>query len=170
MFQLRPATSQDSAKLSELAERVFCETFAPDNSPEDMKLYCDKHFGEAIQRAEIVDPQRHIVIAESGGEFLGYYLLNQSEPDPAVKGEKPIELVRLYVDFKSHGQGVAKALMEDAIQYAKAQGFKTLWLGVWETNFRAQKFYKKWNFENVGSHIFMMGADPQNDFIFARAL
>ncbi len=41
-------------------------------------------------------------------------------------------------------------------------------LGVWESNHRALAFYRKIGFVLVGSHVFMVGPDPQNDLLLAR--
>ena len=80
----------------------------------------------------------------------------------------PLELKRLYVARAWHGQGVAQALMEAALDAARARGAATLWLGVWERNPRAAAFYRKYGFERVGEHTFMLGADAQTDWLLVR--
>jgi ribosomal protein S18 acetylase RimI-like enzyme len=78
--------------------------------------------------------------------------------------------VRLYVSKDSLGSGVGAALMQACIDEAADKGFDTIWLGVWENNFRAQAFYRKWNFTEVGTHIFMLGDDRQTDLVMARSI
>ena len=87
-----------------------------------------------------------------------------------VIGEKPIELVRLYVSRESLGSGVGAALMQACIREAKQRGYETLWLGVWEHNHRAQAFYRKWNFIEVGKHMFQLGDDAQTDILMQRSI
>jgi ribosomal protein S18 acetylase RimI-like enzyme len=53
---------------------------------------------------------------------------------------------------------------------ARARGAQTLWLGVWERNHRAQRFYAKHGFVDVGSHDFLVGKDRQTDRIMVRDL
>jgi diamine N-acetyltransferase len=53
---------------------------------------------------------------------------------------------------------------------AKENGFDLIWLGVWEHNVRAQAFYKHMGFEKFSSHIFMVGNDPQTDFLMKKNL
>jgi ribosomal protein S18 acetylase RimI-like enzyme len=53
---------------------------------------------------------------------------------------------------------------------ANLRGARTVWLGVWERNARATAFYLKTGFKDVGSHVFMMGTDPQTDRILVRQL
>jgi ribosomal protein S18 acetylase RimI-like enzyme len=60
--------------------------------------------------------------------------------------------------------------MKACIEEAKKKGHRTLWLGVWEHNFRARAFYGKWNFREVGSHIFQLGNDAQTDILMECAL
>jgi len=76
----------------------------------------------------------------------------------------------LYVAAAWHGRGVARALMAAAAAEAERRGAQTLWLGVWERNARAQAFYRKWNFRDVGEHIFQLGADRQRDILMERSL
>ena len=40
-----------------------------------------------------------------------------------------------------------------------------VWLGVWEKNPRAIAFYRKFNFKEVGEHVFALGKDMQRDII-----
>lgn len=88
----------------------------------------------------------------------------------SVTGDKPIEVVRLYVSQASLGSGVGAALMQACIDEARRRGYKTLWLGVWEHNARAQAFYRKWNFTEIGTHIFQLGDDPQTDILMQRSV
>jgi ribosomal protein S18 acetylase RimI-like enzyme len=95
-------------------------------------------------------------------------MLHAGDPLEGVSREKPVELVRLYVSGEWHGRGLGAALMQACIDEARRQDYRTLWLGVWEQNGRAQAFYRKWNFHEVGGHIFQLGADPQNDILMER--
>ncbi len=101
---------------------------------------------------------------------MGYAMLRSGNALSDVTGNKPIELVRLYVSRESLGSGVGAALMEACIAEAKRRGYKTLWLGVWEHNRRALAFYRKWNFHEVGTHVFQLGNDPQTDILMQRSI
>lgn len=170
MILIEKATEKDAQTLTNLGIKTFVETFAKDNTVEDLELYLSETFSNEKQLAEIRDPNRFIYIARLFGEPTGFLHLSKSIPDPTITGENPIELLRLYVDSRWHGKGVAAALMEKTIQIAKDSGHKTLWLGVWEQNFRARAFYKKYGFEVVGQHIFKLGTDEQVDLLMSRDL
>jgi GNAT superfamily N-acetyltransferase len=95
-------------------------------------------------------------------------MLREGEPARGVTDTNAIELVRLYV-LKDHiGLGVGAALMQACLDQAKTLGHKTIWLGVWERNYQAQAFYRRWGFTQVGTHIFQLGDDAQTDFVMER--
>jgi diamine N-acetyltransferase len=167
---IRPATVEDAALLAELGARTFYDTFAPHCSAEDMTTYLTSAFSPQIQAAELVDQSRRFFIAETDGRAVGYAQLHVADVPSCVAGAKPIELARMYVAKEWHGQGVAHALMRVCLDEARGEGFETMWLGVWERNWRAQGFYRKWEFRVVGSHVFPVGSDPQVDLLMERTL
>lgn len=167
---IRRGNADDAALLAEFGARTFSETFAPDNSPEDMTAYLVSAFSTAQQAAELTDPDCLFLIAEAGGIAVGYAMLRFGNVLDSVTGDKPIEIVRLYVSQESLSTGVGAALMQACIGEAKQRGYETLWLGVWEHNQRARAFYRRWNFQEVGTHIFQLGNDPQTDILMERNL
>jgi ribosomal protein S18 acetylase RimI-like enzyme len=167
---IRRADTEDAGLLAELGARTFSETFAADNSPEDMDTYLAATFNPARLAAELADPASTFFVAEVGGLAAGYAHLHAGEPAEGVEGAKPVELVRLYVSREWLGRGVGEALMRACVDEARRAGRETIWLGVWERNGRAQAFYRKWDFHAVGEHVFQLGSDPQRDIVMERAL
>jgi diamine N-acetyltransferase len=167
---IRQASAADAALLVELGSRTFSETFAPDNSPEDMAEYLAASFSPEQLDAELADSLATFLIAEIDQVAVGYAMLHAGALPHQASGDKPIELVRLYVSSEWHGRKVGASLMQACIDLAQRDGFDTLWLGVWENNGRARAFYRKWEFKEFGEHIFQLGADPQNDILMARTL
>lgn len=167
---LRRGSIADAGLLAELGARTFVETFAQDNSPEDMAAYLAESFSAARLTEELTDPLSVFFVAEVEGRAAGYAKLHSGAVSSGVEGERPIELVRLYVLQEWLGRGVGHALMQRCLEEARAMGFQTIWLGVWEHNRRAQAFYRKWNFREVGEHIFQLGSDPQRDIVMQRAV
>jgi diamine N-acetyltransferase len=172
---VRPAAVADAAALSRLGAATFRETFEGENTPEDMARYLAEAFTPEKQAAEVTDPASTVLLAERGetsGEaaLVGYVHLVSGPAPAAVQGPAPLELKRLYVARAWHGQGVAQALMDAALDAARARGARTIWLGVWERNPRAVAFYAKYGFARVGEHPFRLGADEQTDWVLARAV
>ena len=167
---IRRANREDASLLADLGARTFAQTFATDNTPEDIAAYIATCFNLAQQTAELADPASIFFIAEVEGVAAGYAKLHMGEPEKGVGGAKPVELVRLYVSREWLGRGVGEALMRTCVNDARQAGHKTIWLGVWERNDRAQAFYRKWNFRAVGEHVFHLGSDRQRDILMERAL
>lgn len=167
---IRIGTPEDAAMLSALAASIFHATFAAENRPEDMKAYMDEAFTVERQTAEIADPRTTVFLAFVEGELAGYAKLTAGETPACVEGERPVELARLYADGKWHGRGVGAALLEACLEAARSEGFRTMWLGVWERNWRAIAFYRKWRFVDCGSQVFQLGSDPQTDLVMSREI
>jgi len=167
---IRLAVPQDAATLAALGKKTFIDAFAADNTAENLSLFVEQNYSEVKQAREIADPERRIFIAWENDQAVGYSHLRLGNPDVCIQGLQPIEMVRLYVDRAWHAKGVAHQLMEHAIGVATELGRKTLWLGVWERNLRAQAFYRKWGFREVGTHVFWVGNDPQRDLILEKEI
>ena len=167
---IRRANHEDAGLLAELGARTFSETFAADNAPEDIAAYLAASFNPAQQAAELADPASTFLVAEVGGVAAGYAKLHAGEPAEGVEGDRPVELVRLYVLREWLGRGVGAELMRACLDEARRAGHGTIWLGVWERNGRAQAFYRKWDFRAVGEHVFQLGSDPQRDILMERAV
>lgn len=168
--RIRAAEPADAPALAELARRTFEETFAPHNNPADMALYLSGAYGLAQQSAELADTRLATLLADAGEALAGYAQLRDWPAPACVTGSNPVELRRFYVDRPWQGQGVAQRLMQAVLDEAGRRGAGTMWLGVWERNERAQAFYRKCGFVDVGSQPFMVGTDRQTDRIMTRPL
>lgn len=173
--QLRRASVTDAATLAEFGARTFVETFAADNSPDDLAAYLAQSFGEAIQRAELSSATITAFVAEVDGVIAGYAMLRQDGAESGLppglsSAAAPVELQRLYVSRELKGRGLAQLLMAQVEAEARRRGGRTLWLGVWERNSRAIAFYRKSGFIDVGTHVFQLGSDPQTDRLMSKPL
>lgn len=164
----RTASPADAALLATLGAATFRDTFAVDNTPEDMALYLAEAFGESAQGAELADEANVVLIAEDEGEAVGYAMLRLGAAPSGVAGRDAIEIARLYAVERMIGAGVGAALMRRCLHEAAARGNDVIWLGVWERNARAIAFYTRWGFEDVGRQSFVLGHDHQTDRVMAR--
>jgi diamine N-acetyltransferase len=169
-MNIRYGTTGDAERLSELGAKTFYETFAKDNTPENMNAYLKRSFSPEIQFNELSQRDVIFLIAEVEGNMTGYAQLILNSQDEAIKAARPLEIRRIYASAEYLGRGVGKELMQATIREARQRGCDCLWLGVWEKNQRAVDFYKKWGFRQVGTHIFSVGDDPQNDFVMELEL
>ena len=167
---IRPAVLADAATLTELGARTFRDTFAADNSAEDMEAFLAAHWRLELQIAELEDPRNLYLLAEVSRVPAGFALLCDGAREQGVQAERPLNLSRLYVDRPFLGAKVGAALMHRCLEEARARGHDVLWLGVWEHNTRALAFYARWGFTEVGEMIFPVGSDPQRDLVLALKL
>jgi diamine N-acetyltransferase len=169
-FVFRPGRDEDASALAVFAERSFRDAFAAQNRPADLDLYLRKAYGERQQSAELRDPQVTTLVAEIDHQLAGFAQLRTGRPPGCVRGSNPIELWRFYVDRSWHGRGLAQGLMSAALDAARARSADTLWLGVWEHNPRAQAFYRKCGFVDIGQQGFLLGTAAQTDRVMAQTL
>jgi ribosomal protein S18 acetylase RimI-like enzyme len=160
---VRPGVANDAAALAELAAATFRDAFGADNDPADLALHLARAYGVAQQAAELAHPAITTLVASVDGALTGYAQLRLSRSPACITATRPLELWRFYVERAWHGRGVAQQLMTAAITAARGRGAASLWLGVWERNPRAQAFYKKSGFLDVGTHTFYVGTDAQTD-------
>jgi len=171
VIRIRRATVADAGALTEFGARTFFETFAADNSPEDMRLHLESAWRPELQRAEILDEALDTLLAcDERDALAGFAQVRVAHPPAGIEVRAPVELKRFYVDKPWQGQGVARQLMEAAEQAACARGGREFWLGVFERNERARAFYVKCGFRKVGTQIFVVGNDPQNDHVMLKEL
>lgn len=168
-YRLREAGPGDADALADFGARIFSETFAHLYPRADFDAYLATAYGRAQQQAEIAEPGARFCLAESGGALIGYCFLSRLTLAP-VRREPAREIRRFYIDQAWHGAGAAQALMRDARAWAEAQGAAALYLGVWENNPRAQRFYAKHGFEIVGEHDFWVGGVKDRDLIMRLEL
>ena len=164
------ASHEDAELLAEIGAQTFYDSFSAQNDPENMSQYLAEYFSPAKMSQELAEAGTCFLLAQTHGETVGYTKLRLSDTPACVSGDPVIEMERIYVNLDRKGTGIGKALMKAALTRAAADGYKTLWLAVWEHNTHARKFYGKWGFELVGSKPFLLGKDLQNDVIMARKL
>lgn len=169
---IRQAVPEDAKLLTDLAYTTFWDAFAhhPKNAPDDLNHYMRQAFNQEQIAAELSDATSIFLIAEIDNEAAGYSKIIIDTIEPGIVATKPVELSRLYAHQKYLGQGVGQTLMDACFERAKLDRRDVMWLGVWEHNPRAQRFYEKNGFRVVGSHVFQLGKDPQTDLLMQKEL
>lgn len=167
---IRLATARDAGALTALGRRTFIDTFAADNTPEDMAAFLDGAYAEAIQARELADPALTYFVAERDGQLVAFSLLRTGNANRHVADPTAIEVQRFYVDAACHGTGLAHQLMDITVDEARRRGARSVWLGVFEKNVRAIRFYEKQGFRRVGTQVFTVGTDDQTDAVMQRTL
>ena len=116
-------------------------------------------YDEAALNALLTDPNRPILAAEIEGKLVGYAfcILQVTENDPVLCDRKVLYIDDLCVEETLRGQGIAGALYERVLEYARELGCDAVTLNVWCGNDSAMKFYEKSGFkpQKVGMEVIL---------------
>jgi ribosomal protein S18 acetylase RimI-like enzyme len=130
----------------------------------------DNHFTQEKLMAEILTPASKFFFAMHESLPVGYLKINQGSAQTVLPNDQGVEIERIYVDLLFKGAGIGKSFISKAVEIADESHAKYLWLGVWEDNNSAIRFYEKNGFEKFGKHIFKLGDDEQTDLLLKKAL
>jgi diamine N-acetyltransferase len=168
----RRVTLADVAALAVISKQTFYDTFNGTCTEKDMQDFLEDYYNDQQITKELSDANDFYFFAEIDGKPAGYIRFMEDYSNfSVIKKWKALELKRIYVVKEYQGKGVAQKLMDLVIDFAVKEKYEVIWLGVWEHNVRAQKFYEKYGFVNSGhTHSFPIGSTPQTDFWFWKFL
>ena len=169
-IELKKVTLNDIDQLQKIGRQTFQETFSEANSEENMKNYLEEGFSNEKLTSEVNDKNSELYFAILDDEIIGYLKLNFGESQTEIQDNKALEIERIYVSKECHGKSVGQILYDKAIHIAKQKNADYVWLGVWEENARAIRFYKKNGFAEFDKHIFKLGNDQQTDIMMKLQL
>lgn len=156
--------------LRQLSQRLFTTTYAAQNTPENMALYCRNAFSEKNFTEDFSRETIQYLLATETQQIVGYAKLILGKSGSSELARNEAELARFYVDVPFQGTGLATAFMAYCQQWMRQQGYRSMRLGVWPQNARAVRFYQKEGFKKIGTAIFLLGTDPQTDDIMQKIL
>lgn len=155
MIVLRPAEPGDAAALVRLAQEIGTE-------PEAWLLTTDVWRDAGEERRYLKAVRRHpdaaVFVAEDAGNVVGRLSLGR-DPHPASRHVADLGLMVA----KSHrGLGLGRALLDQAVTWARSAGVRKLELHVFPWNTPALALYESYGFTRVGlrvGHYLRDGAD-----------
>ncbi|KSA12738.1 GNAT family N-acetyltransferase [Maribacter dokdonensis] len=156
---------QDAAQLRLISEQTFVNAFEKDNDPADFKDYIEKAFAFNKIKSELLNANSEFYFVFRNDMLVGYFKLNVLSAQSDVKRADSIELERIYVLKKYQNLGLGKQFLHHIKNIALIKNKKMLWLGVWEENVRAIKFYKRHGFIKFDTHPYFIGSDEQTDWL-----
>ncbi|MCW3170768.1 GNAT family N-acetyltransferase [Chryseobacterium sp. 09-1422] len=169
-LQLRKAVETDHINLQNIGKLTFFGTFSADNSVQNLKTYLESAFATEKVKSELSDKNSEFYFAELDNKIIGYLKVNFGDSQTEIKSKKSIEIERIYVLKEFHGKSAGQILYEKAIEVAKALEVDFVWLGVWEKNLRAIRFYEKNKFTPFDKHVFKLGNKEQIDIMMKMKL
>lgn len=167
---IRKATPGDAAVLAEIGSVTFTETWVNNYDAITLKHYLDTTYSTEIIRDELQRKNIIYLMAFDGATVTGFAKLNLKQELGDWITDRCLEVCRLYVLKAYHDQKVGKLLMEKIIELAVKEKMESVVLGVWENNHRAVAFYRKWGFEKIGTHPFVIGDLVETDWVMRRTI
>lgn len=166
----RKCNAQDIVQLQKLSITTFAQAFEKQNNPEDFQTYLSKAFSEAQLLSELKDSNVSFYFVDWQGETIGYFKTNVFEAQSELQEPIGMELERIYVKSLFQGKGIGLKILSFVEALAKKEGKTYLWLGVWEHNPKAIRFYERHHYVKFDTHSFYIGKDKQTDWLLKKNL
>jgi ribosomal protein S18 acetylase RimI-like enzyme len=170
MIHIRQISIHDLPALQTIGRKTFVETFAASNSEENLARYLAEGFSNEKLSAELENKNSQFYFAETEGRVLGYLKVNTGKAQSEQQNPDALEIERIYVLQEFHGKEVGQILYKKALSIAHDLNSPYIWLGVWEKNPRAIRFYERQGLVEFGEHIFQLGDDAQRDVLMKLVL
>jgi GNAT superfamily N-acetyltransferase len=167
---IRFAEADDLKLLVALGMTTCYEAYFELDPPKDIAEYCVWSFSPEQLKTELEDKNSTFLIAEPDGRAVGYAKLREGKRIECMAGKNAVEIQRIYILEKMKGKRIGERLINRCFEIAKARGFETVWLGVWDKNTAAQKFYEKIGMTRVGWTDFSDGKTEFINMVFAKDL
>ncbi len=161
-------TVADAGELQAISQETFLDTFGAYNTDDDMDWYLNNELSLKRLQQQLQNENSFFYFLKQDEQVVGYLKLNINDAQSEDQGGDALEIERIYVrpDYKRQGYG--RQLMDYAIKRAYQLDKKFVWLGVWEYNHAAQKFYETMGFKQFDDHLFMLGGARQRDVLMKR--
>ena len=160
----------DLLALQEISRQTFFDTFGKLNTIEDMNHYLEVNLSLEQLTLELNNPFTSFYFAKNSKEILAYLKLNEAEAQTEKRDIPSLEIERIYVCKEYQNRGVGQFLLNHSIQITKNKQLNLIWLGVWEHNVSAIRFYERNHFQFFGKHSVMLGSDEQTDLLMELKL
>ncbi|MBN3583735.1 GNAT family N-acetyltransferase [Algoriphagus aestuarii] len=168
--EIQEVKAKELEELVLMARKSFLEAFTAGNKIENVYAYLDEAFTSPQFQKEFQNPCSRFFVAKSAGKIIGYTKVNQVPAQTDIHDPRSLEISRLYVLEEYLGIGLGKSLLVYAFDFAKSQGLDYVWLGVWEKNARAIRFYEKNGLIKFGAHPFPFGDEIQTDWLMKKSV
>lgn len=170
--EIRTCIAGDEHALALIGQATFLETFAGVIRGRDIVAHCDNAHSVAVYRKWLAGPDYRLWLAEvdPGAAPVGYMVVSPPDLPLPDLADGDLELKRIYLLSKFQGSGIGKALLAEALTYARERSAPRLLLGVYGRNDSAIAFYQRCGFRKIGDRRFNVGGREYDDYIMALDL
>ena len=170
MIEIIKVQPSDLATLINISKQTFYDAFLHLNDPVDIEAYAAVAFNSDKISLELTNPFSAFYFAMLDGLVVGYIKLNYSSAQTEFQHDNAVEVERIYVLADQQGKKIGNQLLDFAIDLANKAELQYIWLGVWDKNINAIRFYERNGFIIFDSHPFTLGNDLQVDLLMKRGL
>ncbi len=170
LIKIRNAGAEDVRLISALAITTCYEAYFELDPPHDLADYCFNFLSPEKTRIEFENPDSTFIIAEIEGKAVGFAKLREGKSVDCVAHLNAIEVQRVYVLEKMKGRDIGRRLIDESAAIGRERGYELLWLGVWDKNFAAQRFYERIGMRKLGTTDFSDGKNEFLNFVYAMNL
>jgi diamine N-acetyltransferase len=164
-------TKDNASALRTMARQAFSEAFAHLYDPIQFSQFLEQAYGVGgTMDRGLADPLIRWQVAAVGDQVIGYVKLTSLTLPAPAPNPGAIELQQIYVLSPWHGRGVAERLMNWALDTARAMGAPEIYLGVFDHNTRAKRFYGRHGFSEVARCTFQLGDQIDDDRVWRKTL
>lgn len=168
MLHIREAMLADVPALSELGKATFDTSFGHLYRPEDLQDFYDKNHAPQFYEAAIQNSDCAVWVVEDKTGFWGYCKVRPNTLPCKPPRDNALELARLYLHPKLHGQGWGSKLIIKVLQFAQDKGFADIVVSVLANNKQAQKAYSRHGFEKIQEYFYPVGKQLDLEWIMIR--
>ena len=164
-MEYRIVTADETEKLALFGSELFWQAYHNESALDKkyIRAYMARAFSTQQIRKEVEDPSIDFLLLESKGKWAGYAKLVEGTLHESLVEKDTLEIERIYLHKSYWGRGFGKPLMDKCVEIAKERSKMAIWLGVWNKNARAIRFYEKYGFEKRGTVTFDLASSLQED-------
>ncbi len=170
MFKIKPIKIHQIHLLQKISIETFSLAFAKDNTSENLVDYYGKAFSIEALSNQINNLNSRFYFVYDEDKLAAYFKINIGESQTEIGTNDEMELERLYIYPEHQNKKIGAFIVNEVKIKGILENKKYIWLGVWENNLRAIKFYQNQGFIKFDSHIYYLGNDPQNDWMMRLEL
>lgn len=167
---VRQAQNADVDTIVSLGRKTFVETYGDTNEKEKVASYIDTIFNHEWIEKELNTFGERFFIAYVGELPVGFTKLSENRVPKGLNGKKKIQVERIYVLKEYQGFKIGSDLIEKVLEVAKDEGYKIVWLSVWQKNNKAIQFYQRAGFVIYDTDTFQFGEELHDDFLMKQEI
>ena len=166
---IRIAREEDSSDIAALSIQVWLATYAKQGIRAVISNYVLTEFTQEKILQKLKSNNEICFVAFHDEYLIGFVSLNMAAECPITSQVRP-EIDKLYIQENFTAQGVGSKMLDSAIEYCRTNGHEQLWLMVNHENVRAQKFYQKHGFCEIGVKDFKLDDERHKDHVMSKSI